>query len=170
MENKIKYVIIAIIAIIILVGVVFAVNMLMADDNGNTPLESSGVVKSEYKINFYSDGSQEGSIESEVDNLKTNPYLSDINNETIKWIESFNNNEYVYISGDSANFIMKRTDYDTLNSKIDTSQLSSGYDPIEYYKVTIKANLVETHSLGSGYKDVIYIKNIDFVNKVKETS
>lgn len=89
MENKMKYIIIVAIVIIILMGVLFAINMLMTDDNGNNPLKNLGVVKSEYKINFYPDGSQEGSIESEVDNLKTNPYLSDINNETIKWIGKF---------------------------------------------------------------------------------
>lgn len=171
MENKIKYIIIAVIAIIVIAGAIFAVNTLMADEDGNSPLADAGLVKSEYVINFYSDGSQSGSIKSNVETYRTNQFMKDeVNNDTIKWIESFDNNEYVYISGDTANFIMKRTDYDILKSQIDTSELSSGYDPIEYFKVTIRANMLETHSLGSGYKDVIHIENIDFVNKVKQTT
>lgn len=165
-----KYIII-VIAVIVVIGAIFAINTLMTNEEGNSPLSDAGLVKSEYTIKFYSDNSQMGSIESNVETYKTNPYLKDdMNNETLKWIESFNNNEYVYISGDNANFIMKRSDYDLLKSNIDTSELSSGFDPIEYFKVTIKANMIETHNLGSGYKDVIYIDNIDFINKVKETS
>jgi len=53
---------------------------------------------------------------------------------------------------------MKRSDYDALKSEINTSGLTHG----EYIVATIKANIVETQSLGSGgYKDVVYISNIE---------
>jgi hypothetical protein len=65
---------------------------------------------------------------------------------------------------------MKKSDYDALKSKVDTSELSSGYNPREYFKVTIKSDIIETRSLGSGHNDVIHMENIDFVNKVKQTS
>lgn len=169
MENKIKYIIISFVAIIIVISGVLAFTL-----GGNQeiealePLENTGLVKSEYEIKFYSDGSQSKSIQSEVEKLRTNPHLKDeINNETIKWIESFDNNEYVVVSSDTVNFIMKRSDYDVLKSKINTSELSSSLDPIEYIKATINANMIETHNLGSGYKDVVYIDSIELVNTIK---
>ena len=156
MEKK-NIVIITIIAIIIVIG---GVVTFVSLSNDSTSLKDIGLVKSEYLINFYSDGSQAESIESEVEKLKTNPYLKDeVNNDTVKWIEGFDNNEYVYIiTTNKYNLLMKRSDYDALKSEINTSGLTHD----EFIVATIKANIVETHSLGSGgYKDVVYINNIE---------
>jgi hypothetical protein len=168
MKNK-NIVIIVVLAIILIISGITAYLTL----GGGETLQSMGVVKSEYKIKFYSDDSQVKSIQSQIETYRTNTYLNDdVNNETVKWIESFDNNEYVMVSGGTGMYhlIMKRADYDTLKTNVDTSELSPGFSTIEYFLVTIKANMVETKSLGGGYRDIIYINNIDFVNKVKETS
>ncbi|MGL6299173.1 MAG: hypothetical protein ACRC1M_08410 [Methanobacteriaceae archaeon] len=170
MDKRNKYIMIGII-ITILIIVAGILVVTLTGSKGTGTLEDIGLVKSEYTLKFFSDGSQAKSIKSNVNTYRTNPYLKDdIDNETVKWIESFDNNEYIYVIGDNANFIIKRSDYDNLKSKINTSELNSGFSPIEYFKVNIKANMIETHSLGGSYKDVFYIDKIDFVNSVKETT
>jgi len=161
MEKKNNNIIIALIAVIVVIGGVVAFVALSGDGGG-----SLGLVKSEYTIRLYKDGSQAKSISSEVNKLRTNPYLKDeVDNDTVKWIESFNNNEYIYVSGaGNYHLIMKRSDYDTLKSQIDTSELDRFKEHIE---ATIKANMIETRSLGGGYKDIVYVNNVELTNTVK---
>ena len=158
-----KKIIIGIIALVVIVCGAIAYFTIA----GTQQLEDAGLVKSEFVVNFYSDNSQVHSIESEIESFKTNPYLKDdVNNDTVKWIEGFGNNEYVYINCiGNYNLIIKRSDYDTLKSQIDTSGLAD----FDYYKAVIKANVVETHSLGSGFKDIVYIQNIELINTTKES-
>jgi hypothetical protein len=165
MENKIKYIIIAIIAIVIIAGAILAVNMMLTSEDGSSPLADAGVIKTEYTMSFYGDNSEMRNPSSEADSFMSNQFMKeDMDNNTMDWLKGFDSN-YVYISGPSSDYIMSRSDYNKLKSNIDTSELGWNDGNMTYYSVTFKADTGDIKPLGGGYKDVIQVSNVDFVSK-----
>ena len=155
MENKNKYIILIVVAIIIvaIIGAFAYINNTQLNDTGRS-MSLDG--KTEFRVYAF----EPSSAESQIETMKEDYLDFGYNNETIKWLEGFSN--YVLVDSDSANLLMTREEA----SKLPVVRDYGDYDTM-YYNV-IKCEVVETHSMGSGLKDIILVKDVEFVSNHTE--
>ena len=142
---KKKYIIaIALVVFMISISAVSAgfLDGLFGGNNSN-----NGNSKTEFTIY----GHSPKSVESQVSFIENDPSFYN-NNETKDWLKGLHNyvmydtgHEYIVMDRNESNKIPNGTDF----SKIECN--------------VIKCNVVETHSLGSGLKDCILVKNVEVI-------
>ena len=141
METK-KIVIIVIIAVVVIVGGVIGYTLMTGE---LSPTKTT--------IDLYNN--EQKSVSRLIDLYKDD---DNVDNETIKWLESFDSSYVVLevLEGSDGFIIMKRDEANRIPSDNDTSIMT---------KVVIKALVKETHNLGTGLSDVSLVEKVEFVKR-----
>lgn len=143
MENKIKYIIIAIIAIVIVGGILaFTIGANMSTQSKTT-------------VELYNN--DQNSISSKINEIESpqSPYKDMVDNKTVEWLKSLDDS-YVVLDGLNGFYVMKREEANKIPNDNDTSIMTL---------VVIKGVVKETHNLGSGLPDYTLLDNVEFVNR-----
>lgn len=158
MENK-QLILIGI--IVILASVIIGGGIGLINSNQN-PLGNIDVTKSTFTITIFPNGATytpyPQAIETIIEGFKTAFQPQDLNNDTIKWLESFNNSKYIILQSNEGYLLVERNEYDKLN--FNTNGTGA------YYTATIKANIIETHTTSG--MTINQIKNIKITNITKQ--
>lgn len=155
MDNKqlILIGIIVILASIVVGGGIGLINSIQSPLSGITSTEST------FEQFVYYSPPSPVTIESQLNTInQTEKYFNNstsVNNDTIKWLQSFDNVKYVLLPVDGSYIILERKEYEKLNyTNFDISSNKYGY------VAHIKADLLETHNIGGPIPlDYYYIKN-----------
>lgn len=143
MENKVKYILIGIVAVVAVVG---AIGYFVLSETANPPTKTT--------IDLYNN--EQNSIDSLINTYKNNP---NVDNETITWLESLDSS-YVMLNvlsgGVNGYVIMKRDEANKIPNDNDTSVMT---------KVVIRGHIKDTHNLAGSYTDVALIENVEFVGR-----
>jgi hypothetical protein len=115
---------------------------------GNNANSNNGNSKTEFTIY----GHSPKSVESQVSFIENDPSFYN-NNETRDWLKGLNN--YVMYDTGHEYIVMDRNE----SNKIPVIDNGTDFSKIECN--VIKCTVVETHSLGSGLKDCILVKNVE---------
>lgn len=86
--------------------------------------------------------------------VRTHPYYEGYDNETVNWLENYGNCQ-ILTSSDAFVVIDK--------AEIRKIPILNANDV--FVNETFECNIVENRSLGSGFKDVLVVKNIDYKNE-----
>ena len=81
--------------------------------------------------------------------VRTHPYYEGYDDETVSWLENYTNCQ-----------ILTSSDAFVVIDKAEIRKI-----PILNANETFECNIVENRSLGSGFKDVLVVKNIDYKNE-----
>ena len=76
---------------------------------------------------------------------------------------------YVMFSTDSAYIIMNRSEAEKIPIMDQNEALDDATENDLYHYIIIKCDVLETHSMGSGLKDMILVNNVDFVRNETTT-
>ena len=86
--------------------------------------------------------------------VRTHPYYEGYDDETVSWLENYTNCQ-ILTSSDAFVVIDK--------AEIRKIPILNANDV--FVNETFECNIVENRSLGSGFKDVLVVKNIDYKNE-----
>lgn len=144
-----KYIIL--VASIVFILSISAVSAGLLDglfDGSNTPINSNE--KAEFKIYGYAPMP----VEKQLDIIKKKP--GDFNNnETRDWLKTINN-YLIYDTGHEF-IVMNKTE----SEKIPVIDNGTDLNDVQYN--LIKCTVVESHSLGSGFKNCILVKDVEVI-------
>lgn len=119
-------------------------------DSGDNNNSTDDFSKTEFTVYGYS----LDSVESQLSYMKDDPEFYD-NNETKDWLEGLNG--YVMLDTGDEYLVMERTEA----NKIPVIDDGSDWDTIECN--VIKCVVEETHSMGTGLKDLLLVKDVEVV-------
>ena len=137
MEKYIPVIIIAIIAVIALVG---AYSMTESQPSNKTTLT------------VYMGSSNVSNL---ADDIRTNSIFSGYDNETLTWLESLNP-DYTVLFNNNSYVVMSESDASRIPMEFATD-VSITY--------TFKCNVLEKKSLGNSLNDIMYVDNVEYITK-----
>ena len=146
-KKRLSIVVIIIIVIVAIFGIYTYISNQQLQQTGQTTSLTGGT---EFQVYAFSPKT----TESEVQTMSSDSDFYN-NNETKEWLDGLDN--YVMLSTDSAYLVMERSEADKL-------PVNDTYDSHNYPYNVITCDVVETHSLGTGLKDCILVKNVEFVS------
>ena len=86
--------------------------------------------------------------------VRTHPYYEGYDNETVNWLENYTNCQ-----------ILTSSDAFVLIDKTEIRKIPILNANDVFVNETFECDIVENRSLGSGFKDVLVVKNIDYKNE-----
>lgn len=98
-----------------------------------------------------------GSVNAFVFELKTQDYFVGYNETTAEWLSTMGNNK-IFSSGE----------YYVVMSPTDASKLPIEFATDVFINDTFNCEIVENRSLGVSYPDVLYVKDVEFLNQSRE--
>ena len=90
-----------------------------------------------------------------VNDIRTNDYYKNYNNDTVKWLEKYQNTHVILSSSDEFVLISK--------GEISRIPIQNANDVI--INEEIECDLVENHSIGNGYRDILLVKNVKYIGE-----
>lgn len=159
MDKKIIAGIIIVIAIVGIGVYSFANGFFLNNSGTGTSLDG----KTEFKIY----NAEPETTESQASFMAEDSMDMGYNNETTEWLGTLNN--YVMFSTDSAYIIMNRSEAEKIPIIDQNEALDDATENDLYHYIIIKCDVLETHSMGSGLKDMILVNNVDFVRNETTT-
>lgn len=142
MNKKLSIAIIVLAALFVLIVAYITVNPTSTNTVSGERM-SFNVSSGQYELSEY------------IKDIKTIPYYERHDDETVKWMESLGNKQ-VYLGNDSI-VIMDSSDANKIPP-------TPGITDVYIYN-HFTAEVIENHSLGSGYPTAYYVKNINYTNQ-----
>lgn len=141
MNKKYSFLLILFLGIIILS--INQVNYSSSCSSNNTTLVVSGL-----KIS---------SVEKLVEEITNEPYFEGYNQSTVEWLYTIGENQ-VFFSNEY---------YVVMNSS-DANKLPTEDSTDVFINDTFSCEIIENHSLGNNYPDILYVKDVEFLNQTIE--
>ncbi len=145
MENKyFKVVLIVILIILLVVGGLYLF-YLMDENPSDNPISS----KQKVTLTVASEGPYD--VDKFCQEVRTHPYYKGYDNETVEWLDKYDN--YQILSSSNAFVVISKGEI----GKIHVLNANDAF-----INETFECEIVENRSLGSGLKDVLVVRDIDY--------
>ena len=143
MNKFLKYLIISILILFLIIGALYLV-YLVEESPSDTIYSSDKVTLSVASEGPYN-------VVGLCRDIRTNPYYEGYDNETVSWLESYD--DYYVLSSSDAYVVIDK-------SEISKIPILNANDV--FVNETFDCEIVENRSLGSGFKDILVVKDIDY--------
>ena len=143
MNKLFKYLIISLLILFLIIGCLYLVYLI--DESPSDTISSSEMVE----LTVASEGPYE--VDKLCDDIRTNPYYDGYEKETVSWLDSYGNCQI--LSSSDAYVLIDR-------SEISKIPILNANDV--FVNETFECEIVENRSLGSGFKDILLVKNIHY--------
>ena len=143
MNKSLKAILIIILIIFLVVGGLY-LYYLMDENPSDSPLSSNRTT-----LTVASEGPYD--VDRLCQEFRTHPYYEGCDNETVKWLEKYDN--YQILSSSDAFVVIGKDEI----AKIPVLNAND-----VFVNETFECDIVENRSLGPGFQDVLLVRNIDY--------
>ena len=127
----------------LIIGGLYLVYLI--DESPSDAISSSDKVS----LTVASEGPYE--VDRLCEDIRTNPYYEGYDNETVSWLDSYDNCQ-----------ILSSSDAYVLIDKSEISKIPILNANDVFVNETFECEIVENRSLGNEFKDILLVKNIDY--------
>jgi hypothetical protein len=93
-------------------------------------------------------------VEDLVEALETEEYFEGHDNNTAQWLKTL-----------EGNYVLTSMDYYVVMNKTDADKLPVEFATDVFINDTFRCTIIENHSLGEDFKDVLYVRDVEFIRQ-----